>query len=103
METTLCCAARSSIALPEPGSRSVTSSTPTPALIMAWACVCIVVALPLALSMMQLRLYLMHCALSSFGSPETHRGEEAVSGSRMPTLLFLGAAEFVPVPVGVGD
>ena len=34
----------------------------------------------------------MHCLLSSLGSAETQRGEDAVSGSRMPTLVFAGAA-----------
>src|SRR5215468_3992494 len=92
MVTTLCCLARSWIALPEPGSRSVISRTPTPALIMDCACVCIVDALPLALSMVQSSLYVWHCLLSSSGSAETHRGEDAVSGRRMPTLLFVGAA-----------
>jgi hypothetical protein len=36
----------------------------------------------------------MHCLLISFGSAETQRGDEAVSGSRTPTLLLLG----VPPP-----
>src|SRR5689334_15250751 len=89
MVTTPCCLARSWIALPESGSRSVMSRTPTPALIIDWACACMVWALPLALSMMQFSLYLMHWALSSLGSADTQRGDEAVSGSRMPTLLFV--------------
>ena len=33
----------------------------------------------------------MHCLLISLGSAETQRGEDAVSGSRMPTLVFAGA------------
>ena len=75
------------MALPEPESRFATMSTPTPALIRAWACACWVVALPLALSMLQVRLYVTHCLLSSSGSAETQRGEDAVSGSRMPTFV----------------
>jgi hypothetical protein len=30
----------------------------------------------------------VHCLLSSVGSAETQRGEDAVSGSRMPTFVF---------------
>src|SRR5690242_19609461 len=96
MVTTLCCLARSWMALPEPGSRSVMSRTPMPALIMAWAWACIVVALPLALSMMQFRLNLIHILLISFGSPDVHRGDDAVSGRSTPTLLFFVAGVFVP-------
>src|SRR5215467_8273736 len=40
---------------------------------------------------MQTRPSFWHSALSSFGSAETQRGEEAVSGNRMPTLLFFAA------------
>jgi hypothetical protein len=67
--------------------------TPTPSLIIDWACDCICVADPFALSIVQSRLYFVHCAPSSFGSAETQRGEEAVSGSRMPTLLFFGLVD----------
>jgi hypothetical protein len=79
------------MALPEPESRFTSSRTPTPALISAWACDCWVVALPLALSMEQVSLWTVHCFLSSVGSAETQRGEDAVSGSRMPTFVFTGA------------
>src|SRR4051794_16725020 len=40
----------------------------------------------------------MHCLLSSFGSADTQRGDDAVSGSRMPTLVFFGAAVEPEVP-----
>ena len=34
----------------------------------------------------------MHCLLIWLGSAETQRGEDAVSGSRTPTFVFVGAA-----------
>ena len=40
----------------------------------------------------------MHCLLISFGSAETQRGEDAVSGSRMPTFVFAGAAVPAELP-----
>src|SRR4249920_1466674 len=41
----------------------------------------------------------MHCLLISLGSAETQRGEVAVSGSRMPTFVFTGAA----LPAGLPE
>src|ERR1051326_6532615 len=46
---------------------------------------------------MHCSLSLMHWALSSFGSAETHRGEDAVTGSRMPTLLFFAVVPPEPL------
>ena len=89
MVTTPLALAWASIALAEPESRLVIIRTPTPSLSIDWACEVIVVAEPLAFWMSQVRPYWSHCVFSSFGSELTQRGEELVSGSRMPTLLFL--------------
>src|ERR1700753_3990418 len=84
-----------SIALAEPESRLTIIRTPTPSLSIDCACVVCVVAEPLAFWMSQVRPYWSHCVFSSLGSELTHRGEEFVSGRRMPTLLFL----YVGVPL----
>ena len=47
-------------------------------------------ALPLAFWMSQVRLYVVHCLRSAFGSAVTQRGEDVVSGRMMPTLVLAG-------------